>query len=142
MNATDQTERPTILGHPIVHVSHEVPDIPAAVEWWKELFGAGPFFLLERQVFDEVTHDGAPASWDHSAAFGQWGNIGVELQHTYETDPMSSCARRSWATVRHPIMSPTWRPIRRPRARGWLATCPGKSPPHQRMDRHPSTQPQ
>jgi hypothetical protein len=81
------TTRPTVLGRPIVHVSYEVADIPSAVEQWGRLFGAGPFFLLDRQVFDQTTHNGAPASWDHSAAFGQWGPIAVELQHTYEITP-------------------------------------------------------
>jgi hypothetical protein len=84
---TSPAGRPHILGRQIVHVSYEVPDIPAAVDAWVSTFGAGPFFLLERQVFDQVTHNGAPAAWDHSAAFGQWGPIGVELQHTYEISP-------------------------------------------------------
>jgi len=87
MSDTTPATRPTILGRPIVHISYEVPDIRAAVDMWVSTFGAGPFFLLERQVFDQVTHNDAPAVWDHSAAFGQWGPIGVELQHTFEIEP-------------------------------------------------------
>lgn len=77
-----------LIHRPIAHVSYEVPDIPAAVEQWVATVGAGPFFQLADQVpFDQVIHDGAPAVWRHSAAFGQWGPIGIELQHTDEIGP-------------------------------------------------------
>lgn len=54
---------------------------------WSSTLGAGPFFLVERVAFDELTHHGQPCTWDHSAAFGQWGSIAIELQQVFASDP-------------------------------------------------------
>lgn len=84
---------PSVVGHPISHISYQVQDIPSAVDTWVEVFGAGPFFLLEHIAFERVEHfddlhpRGAPAVWDHSAAFGQWGPIAVELQQIHTIAP-------------------------------------------------------
>jgi hypothetical protein len=76
-----------IVGHPISHISYAVQDLTTAVDLWVAAFGAGPFFLLEHINFDRVDHEGAPAVWDHSAAFGQWGPIAVELQQIHDVQP-------------------------------------------------------
>jgi methylmalonyl-CoA/ethylmalonyl-CoA epimerase len=76
-----------VLGHPISHISYVVADLATAVDLWVATFGAGPFFLLEHIDFDRVEHGGAPAVFDHSAAFGQWGSIAVELQQIHEVKP-------------------------------------------------------
>lgn len=80
---------PTIFDRPISHISYMVNDIPAAVGAWVSTFGAGPFYLLEHMEFDETEHNGAPVAWDHSAAFGQWGPIAVELQQIHSVEPPS-----------------------------------------------------
>jgi catechol 2,3-dioxygenase-like lactoylglutathione lyase family enzyme len=67
----------------IHHVGYVVEDIPAAVEWAVSTLGAGPFFLIEHLGFDEVTYRGEPALYDHSSAFGQWGEIKLELTHVH-----------------------------------------------------------
>ena len=36
---------------------------------------------------DECTSSGTPTTWDHSAGFGQWGALPVELQQTHDLRP-------------------------------------------------------
>jgi hypothetical protein len=69
------------------HVGYFVADIPRAVEWAVAELGAGPFFLIEHLAFDEVTFDGAPAAYDHSSAFGQWGALKLELTQVHSASP-------------------------------------------------------
>jgi hypothetical protein len=51
------------------------------------VYRAGPFYVNEHVAYDECTSGGAPASWDHSAGFGQWGTVPVELQETHDLRP-------------------------------------------------------
>jgi hypothetical protein len=76
-----------MIDRPITHIGYVVDDIPSAVDWAVSTFGAGPFFLVEHLQFDEVTHDGAPAAYDHSSAFGQWGDIKIELTEVHSASP-------------------------------------------------------
>jgi hypothetical protein len=41
----------------------------------------------EHVAYDECTSGGARATWDHSAGFGQWGAVPVELQQTHDLRP-------------------------------------------------------
>ena len=79
--------RLSILDRPISHISYAVPNIAAAVEHWATTLGAGPFFLIDRVRFDEVSYQGEPAVWEHAAAFGQWGAVCIELQEISEASP-------------------------------------------------------
>jgi Glyoxalase/Bleomycin resistance protein/Dioxygenase superfamily len=72
---------------PIHHIGFHVPDLRAAIDGWVTVHGAGPFYLLEHVAYDECTSGGAPAVWDPSAAFGQWGAVPVELQQTHNLRP-------------------------------------------------------
>lgn len=69
------------------HVGYVVDDIPRAVEWAVSVLGAGPFFLIEHVAFDEVTFHGEPAAYDHSSAFGQWGELKLELTVVHSAAP-------------------------------------------------------
>ena len=71
----------------IHHIGYVVEDIPRAVDWAVSTLAAGPFFLIEHLEFDEVTYDGSPASYDHSSAFGQWGELKLELTHVHSAAP-------------------------------------------------------
>jgi hypothetical protein len=75
------------LPRPIHHIGFHVPDLRAAVDTWVTVYGAGPFYLLEHVAFDECTSGGTPAVFDHSAAFGQWGAVPVELQQVHDLRP-------------------------------------------------------
>ena len=76
-----------VLNRPISHISYALPEIAAVVEHWSSVLGAGPFFLIDRVQFDEVTYDARPAVWEHAGAFGQWGALCIELQEIVEASP-------------------------------------------------------
>ena len=79
-----------LLGNRVAHhMSYIVDDIEKAVHQWSTVLGAGPFYLIERMVFDEMSHHGKPCVFDHSAAFGQWGSMFVELQQVFASGPDS-----------------------------------------------------
>jgi catechol 2,3-dioxygenase-like lactoylglutathione lyase family enzyme len=76
----------------IHHVGYVVGDLREGVERFANAFGAGPFFAMEHIAFDEVTYEGAPAVYDHSSAFGQWGPILVELTQVHDAQPAGLAA--------------------------------------------------
>jgi catechol 2,3-dioxygenase-like lactoylglutathione lyase family enzyme len=75
------------LPRPIHHVGFNVPDLRAAIDTWVTVYGAGPFYVNEHVAYDECTSSGTPALWGHSAGFGQWGAVPVELQQTHDLRP-------------------------------------------------------
>jgi catechol 2,3-dioxygenase-like lactoylglutathione lyase family enzyme len=78
------------LGPP-VQIAYAVPDVREAARWWAATFGAGPFFVLDHIELTHVRYRGAPASFDHSSAYGQWGQMMVELvcDHTIGPSPIA-----------------------------------------------------
>jgi hypothetical protein len=79
--------RNILRSRPISHVSYAVNNLEKAVEHWTTVLGAGPFFVVDKVGFDEISFNGGPCVWEHSAAFGQWGSISVELQENRRTEP-------------------------------------------------------
>ncbi len=78
---------PTIFGRPIVHVGYSVDSIEEAVDFLVESLGAGPFFVMKDIRIPELRNAAGPIVWEHSAAFGQCGNINIELQQTDRLEP-------------------------------------------------------
>jgi len=76
-----------IASRPITHIGYVVDDIESAVDWALRTFGAGPFFQVAHMQFDTCTYLGRPANYDHSSAFGQWGQIKIELTVVHSADP-------------------------------------------------------
>jgi catechol 2,3-dioxygenase-like lactoylglutathione lyase family enzyme len=72
---------------PMHHIGFHVTDLQAAIDRWVTVYGAGPFYLNEHVAYDECIAGGRPARWDHTAAFGQWGTVAVELQQTHQLRP-------------------------------------------------------
>jgi len=70
----------------LVQIAFTVPDLEAACREWAERVGAGPF-LIRQHMSVAATHDGQPAIYDHSAAFGQWGPLMLELVELHECSP-------------------------------------------------------
>ena len=72
----------------LVQVAYRVDDLEAACHEWAQRVGAGPFYIRPHmQVV--ATHNGEPAVYDHSAAFGQWGPVMLELIQLHECEPAS-----------------------------------------------------
>ncbi|MCX6413774.1 MAG: VOC family protein [Actinobacteria bacterium] len=70
----------------LVQIAFTVPDLEAACREWAERVGAGPF-LIRQHMQVNANHDGEPAIYDHSAAFGQWGPLMLELVELHECSP-------------------------------------------------------
>ncbi len=77
----------TLPHRKITHVGYVVGDIEEAVDWAVGTLGGGPFFLIPHLQFETCTFYGAPAQYDHSSAFGQWGELMVELTVVHSSDP-------------------------------------------------------
>ena len=61
-----------------VQIAYLVDDVETAAAEFAGRHGAGPFFVRHHPPFDAI-HCGAPAVFNHSSAYGQWGELQVEL---------------------------------------------------------------
>ncbi|HIG42509.1 MAG: VOC family protein [bacterium] len=65
--------------YPVVQVAYFVTDIEDSARQMYQQFGAGPFFVSKEIALVSCNHRGQPCDFVHSSAFGQWGNIMLEL---------------------------------------------------------------
>lgn len=84
-----------VLFEPVVQIAYYVTDPEVAARTWAAERGAGPFFLRRHIPVTDVTHRGAPSHFDHTSAYGWWGNIMVELFTQHDDAP--SAARERFA---------------------------------------------
>ncbi|MEM9170831.1 MAG: VOC family protein [Pseudomonadota bacterium] len=63
---------------PVVQIAYHAPDIARAAGEWRAR-GAGPFFLMEHIALSRCVVHGKPAAFDHSSAYGQCGDVMIEL---------------------------------------------------------------
>lgn len=65
---------------PIRQLGNIVPDINAALRYWTETMGAGPFYVMRNIRFDNFHYRGLPSdSPCVTLAFGQAGPLQIEL---------------------------------------------------------------
>jgi catechol 2,3-dioxygenase-like lactoylglutathione lyase family enzyme len=74
------------FGRP-VQIAYFVNDIVDAAGRMSELFGAGPFHVIERIELAWGIHHGQPCPFVHSSAYGQWGELMLELVQQDEAGP-------------------------------------------------------
>ena len=84
----------SVLSTP-VQLGYVVDDVFAAAHRFASTYGAGPFFVLEHIPCVEVLYRGQPGTFDHSAAYGQWGPLMVELFVQHDDEP--SAVREMYA---------------------------------------------
>jgi hypothetical protein len=72
---------------PLHHIGYVVDDLREGIARVEQVFGAGPFSVIEHLAFDEVSFEDEPAAYDHSSAFGVWGPILVELTEVHDARP-------------------------------------------------------
>ena len=70
-----------MLGGP-VQIAFAVDDLDAAAAVWVAR-GVGPFFVRDHIQLTDVHVRGRPATFDHSSAFAQWGEVMIELIHQH-----------------------------------------------------------
>ena len=61
-----------------VQIAYAVDDVVGAAESWVER-GAGPFFVRHHIAVSNSRMHGVAAAFDHSSAYGQYGDVMVEL---------------------------------------------------------------
>ncbi len=76
-----------MLNFPVVQIAYFVSDSRAAAEKMAAQHGAGPFFFVERIELAWGEHRGQAQKFLHSSAYGQWGEIMVELVQQDEEGP-------------------------------------------------------
>lgn len=70
----------------IRQIAYYVEDIHEAAKRHHALFGSGPFFYFENATFP-VKYRGQDVEFTHSAVFGQWGSMQVELLSSQDSGP-------------------------------------------------------
>lgn len=70
-----------------VQIAYHVPDPEAAAERCARDFGWGPFFLMEHIPLERSVHRGTPRRFDHSSAYGQAGELMIELITQHDDSP-------------------------------------------------------
>ena len=71
----------------IVQVAYHVPDVRAGAAKMAADTGAGPFFLAEHIPLNRCIYRGSETTFDHSSAYGQMGNVMVELVQQHSVAP-------------------------------------------------------
>lgn len=70
-----------------VQLAYHVPDPAAAAVRYARDFGWGPFFIMEHIPLAHSLHRGKPAPFDHTSAYGQAGDVMVELITQHDDAP-------------------------------------------------------
>ena len=70
-----------------VQIAYHVPDPAEAAREAAARRGWGPFFLIEHIALTHCLYRGAPAAFDHSSAYGQAGDVMVELITQHNDGP-------------------------------------------------------
>ncbi|HAN72542.1 MAG TPA: methylmalonyl-CoA epimerase [Actinobacteria bacterium] len=86
---------PPLLRHPVMQHAFVVADLDAGIETWRSTLGAGPFVVIRDFVGQELTYRGAPSATAVDYAFGQSGDIQVQL--IAQSDPGPSIYRDMYA---------------------------------------------
>jgi hypothetical protein len=65
--------------YPVVQIAYFVDNIESSAIAANRRYGAGPFFIAKEIPLEWVVHRGKEAELVHSSAYGQWGNVMLEL---------------------------------------------------------------
>jgi catechol 2,3-dioxygenase-like lactoylglutathione lyase family enzyme len=86
-----------------VQIAYHVPDPEQAARGFASAFGWGPFFLFEHIALSRCLYRGAAASFDHSSAYGQAGELMIELitQHDESRSVLRDLYARDEVGVHH-----------------------------------------
>lgn len=70
-----------------VQAAYFVEDIHAAAEYWAATWGAGPFLVMEHIPLQNCRYRGTATVLDHSSAYGQYGDLMLELVQQHNPGP-------------------------------------------------------
>jgi len=78
---------PPLLRHPVLQHAFVVPDLDEGIERWRRVLGAGPFVVIRDFEGRDLTYRGSPSTTRVDYAFGQSGDIQVQLIAQPEPGP-------------------------------------------------------
>ena len=82
----------SVLGAPR-QIAYAVPDLAVStVDVWSTALRAGPFVVAEHVALSRCEIDGRPGEFDHSSAYGQWGDVMVELIVEHQSPRIGSAS--------------------------------------------------
>jgi methylmalonyl-CoA/ethylmalonyl-CoA epimerase len=64
---------------PVMQIAFAPADFDAALKYWTETMGVGPFFLMENIALEDLRYRGEPSDFVFSLALAYWGDIQIEL---------------------------------------------------------------
>ncbi|MBC2669899.1 VOC family protein [Novosphingobium piscinae] len=74
-------------GLPIRQVAYFCADVRAAALAHHRRFGSGPFFVADGIEVTRSLHRGVERPFDHSSAYGQWGELMIEFVQQNNSGP-------------------------------------------------------
>src|SRR3990167_349853 len=76
----------TRLG-PVGQLAYLPQDFDAAVKYWTETMGVGPFYLMENVALGDAKYKGVPTGAVFSIAIAYWGDVQIELIRAENSEP-------------------------------------------------------
>lgn len=80
------TRKITALG-PVGQLAYLPQDFDAAVRYWTETMGVGPFYLMENVALGDCKYKGVPTGAVFSIAIAYWGDVQIELIRPENSEP-------------------------------------------------------
>ncbi len=71
----------------IMQLAYVPADFDAALQYWTQVVGAGPFFAIDHVQLERVRYRGASSEIDFSMALGYWGDMQIELIRQHNDAP-------------------------------------------------------
>lgn len=75
-----------LTGEQVIQIAFAVPDLGAAMDWWTDEAGIGPWFVLDR-IGGGSTYRGQPADAEFTIAVAVSGSMMIELVQTLDDKP-------------------------------------------------------
>ncbi|MFA5524922.1 MAG: VOC family protein [Tissierellales bacterium] len=80
---------------PIMQIAYVVDDLHAAIDYWTEVMGVGPFLILDNLVFENGYYLSKPLDLNMTAAMSFSAGLQIELIYQHDNTPSIFTERRS-----------------------------------------------
>lgn len=77
----------TFMCHPVRQIAYYVPDARRAAIEHSSAFGSGPYFVMDNIPMSLARYRGEIGVFDHTSAYGQWGDVMVEMVQVNSREP-------------------------------------------------------
>jgi len=72
---------------PVIQLSFVPPDVPAALRYWTEVMGVGPFVAFDHVQVDRTLYKGEVTEIDFSIYLSYWGDMQIEIVAQHNAAP-------------------------------------------------------